>query len=163
MSISGRRDRARGFSLVELMVSAAIVGVLASVAMSIAETTVRRQKEHALRLALQDMRQAIDAYKQAAADKRILVLPGSSGYPHTLTELVDGVPDASNPAAPPLYFLRRVPRDPFSADQSGAPADSWGLRSYASPADRPRAGDDVYDVFSRSTETGLNGVPYGEW
>ena len=152
-----------GFSLVELMVAAAILGVLASVAMPLAQTSMRRQKEHELRIALQDIRRGIDAYKLASANGQVALQTGQSGYPPSLTELVSGVADIRHPGAPPLYFLRRIPRDPFFADTSVAAIDTWGKRSFASPPDRPRAGDDVFDVYSLSSETGFNGVPYAEW
>ncbi|HYD78903.1 MAG TPA: type II secretion system protein [Paucimonas sp.] len=163
MSLVRALPRTAGFSLIELLVSAAILGLLATVAMPLAEVTVRRQKEHDLRLALRDIRQAIDAYKAAAASGKIALATGESGYPPTLTDLVAGVKNASDPEGPKLYFLRRVPRDPFNADAKVAAVDSWGLRSFASPADKPAEGDDVYDVYSLSPETGLNGVPYSEW
>jgi general secretion pathway protein G len=152
-----------GFSLVELLVSVAIMGVLAAVAMPLVQITLQREKEHELRLALQDIRHAIDAYKAASVSGRIAIAPGQSGYPPTLTELVAGVPDAQHPDGPHLYFLRRIPRDPFSQDRTAPAAEAWGLRSFASPPERPRAGDDVFDVYSLSSSAGLNGMPYAEW
>ena len=152
-----------GFSLVELLVAAAILGLLATVAMPVVELTSKREKEHELRLALRDIRRAIDAYKAAAASGRIKLLPGQSGYPPSLSELVSGVSDATNPDGPKLYFLRHVPRDPFYPDMKIAAINTWGLRSYDSPPDIPRVGEDVFDVYSQSTEKGLNGVPYSEW
>lgn len=153
----------RGFSLVELLVSVAIMGVLAAVAMPLVQITLQRQKEQELRQALQDIRRAIDAYKIASAAGQIALAPGQSGYPPTLTQLAAGVPDMRQAGAPPLYFLRRIPRDPFNGDHTLPAADTWGLRSFASPPDRPRSGDDVFDVYSKSGQTGLNGVPYAEW
>lgn len=154
---------AAGFSLIELLVSAAILGLLATVAMPMAELTKKREKEHQLRLALRDIRQAIDAYKVASSTGKIALLPGQSGYPPSLVELVGGVTDASNPNGSKLYFLRRIPRDPFYADQATPAIDTWGKRSYDSPPDSPREGNDVFDVYSTSTQSGLNGVPYKEW
>jgi len=153
----------RGFSLVELLVSVAIVGLLATVAMPLAEVTVKRQKEQELRRALIDIRQAIDAYKTAAASGRITVIPGHSGYPPTLTDLVMGVTDATSTTSQKIYFLRRIPRDPFYPDTTTPAIDTWGKRSFASPPDKPAEGDDVFDVYSLSTDTGLNGVLYSEW
>lgn len=152
-----------GFSLVELIVSAAILGVLASVAMPLAETTIKRQKEHTLRIALRDIRQAIDAYKQASASGSVAVEPGQSGYPRSLNELVSGVADVRHLNGQHLYFLRRVPRDPFYPDRAVAATDTWGKRSFASPPDHPREGNDIFDVYSLSERIGANGVPYGEW
>lgn len=155
--------RARGFSLVELLVAAAILGLLATVAMPVVELTSKREKEHELRVALRDIRRAIDAYKAATASGKIKLLPGQSGYPPSLSELVSGVSDATNPDGPRLYFMRRVPRDPFYPNMKTAAIDTWGTRSYDSPPDAPRAGEDVFDVYSQSTQKGLNGVSYNEW
>lgn len=156
-------NRARGFSLVELLVSAAILGVLASVAMPLAEMTKRRHQESELRIALRDIRQGIDAYKKAGESGKITVQLGQSGYPPSLDELAGGVVDMLNPEGPRLYFLRRIPRDPFHTDRSVAAVDTWGKRSFASPPDDPQEGDDVFDVYSLSAQAGLNGVPYAEW
>jgi general secretion pathway protein G len=156
-------SRATGFSLIELLVAAAILGLLATVAMPMAELTIRREKEHELRVALRDIRQGIDAYKVAASSGKIALQTGQSGYPPALTDLVSGVTDATNPSGPKLYFLRRIPRDPFYPDTTAAAPDTWGKRSYDSSPDAPRAGDDVFDVYSQSTQSGLNGVAYNEW
>lgn len=155
--------RSRGFSFIELLASAAIVGLLASIAVPMVQTTVKRQKERELRIALREIRQGIDAYKQAAMAGRILVPQDQSGYPHSLMDLVQGVEDASRPEHPKLYFLRRIPRDPFHPDPKARAVDTWGKRSFASPPDKPEEGDDVFDVYPLSTQTGLNGVPYREW
>lgn len=152
-----------GFSLIELLAAAAILGVLATVAVPVIETTVRREKERELRQALRDIRRGIDAYKQAAATGHILVSNADSGYPPKLEDLVIGVQDEKNKAGPRLYFLRRIPRDPFFSNRSVPAADTWGKRSYDSPPESPKAGADVFDVYSTSGQTGLNGVPYAEW
>ena len=86
-----------------------------------------------------------------------------SGYPPSLKVLEEGVKDAKATDGKQLYFLRRVPRDPFADDSEKEAVRTWGLRSYASPPDDPKDGDDVFDVYSRSKQTGLNGVPYREW
>lgn len=153
----------RGFSLVELLVSVAILGVLASVAMPLAETSKRRAREHELRNALSDIRRAIDAYKQASDNGWVAVEPGQSGYPTSLGALASGVVDIRKPAGPRLYFLRRVPRDPFHPDLTARAVDTWGKRSFHSPPERPQEGDDVYDVYTLSNQTGANGVPYAAW
>jgi general secretion pathway protein G len=163
MTVRALPERHLGFSLVELMVSAAIVGVLASVAMPLAQTGIRRQKEHELRIALQDIRRGIDNYKIASANGQIAVETGQSGYPPSLGVLASGVRDIKTPGAPMLYFLRRIPRDPFFADQTVPAAKTWALRSFASPPEKPSPGADVFDVYSSSTKTGFNGVPYSEW
>jgi general secretion pathway protein G len=148
--------RARGFTLIELLVTVAILALLASVALPLAELQVQRNKEGELRRTLREIRGAIDAYKRAADDGRIERAADASGYPPSLEALVEGVPDKRKTDGTKLYFLRRVPADPMSDED-------WGLRSYASSADDPRPGDDVYDVYSRSDETGMNGVPYAQW
>jgi general secretion pathway protein G len=154
--------RAAGFTFLELLASMAIMGLLATVAIPFAETTVRRHKEHDLRQALREIRQGIDAYKEATVAGKIALRPGQSGYPPSLFELAGGVDNVLRPGTR-LHFLRRVPRDPFFADASVAAVDTWGLRSFDSPPDHPRAGDDLFDVYSLSTGTGLNGVPYNQW
>ena len=153
----------RGFTLIELVITVAIVAVLASVALPLNELVVQRAKEQDLRRALRDVREAIDAYKQASDEGRIQKKVGESGYPRELAELVAGVEDQKDPKKKRIYFLRRLPRDPFAADADTAPVETWGLRSYASPPDDPKEGEDVYDVFSRSQRSGLNGRPYREW
>ncbi|TLS17588.1 MAG: type II secretion system protein [Betaproteobacteria bacterium] len=152
----------RGFSLIELLVTLAILAVLASVAIPVAETAVQRVKERDLRQALREIRQAIDAYKQAVDDGLISRGVDQSGFPPSLKTLVDGVPNAKSPVRQTLYFLRRIPHDPF-ADPAVPAEISWGVRSYKSPPEAPAPGGDVYDIYSQSDRTGLNGIPYRQW
>jgi general secretion pathway protein G len=151
-----------GFSLVEVVVTVAIVALLAGIAAPLTETVVRRGKEQDLKQALYQLRDAIDAYKVAADAGYIEKSADSSGYPESLEVLVEGVRDLRSPKGAKVYFLRRIPRDPF-ADPELPAAESWGLRSYDSPADDPEEGEDVFDVYSQVDGVGLNGIPYREW
>lgn len=156
--------RPKGFTLIELLVSLAILATLALIVVPVAELQVQHRQEQELRLALREVREAIDAFKRAGDEGRVAREATRSGYPESLQQLVDGVPDLKSPdQQAKLYFLRRIPRDPFFADASVADAQTWGLRSYASEADDPQAGDDVYDIYSLSDRIGLNGVPYKRW
>lgn len=151
-----------GFTLIELLVTVTIVAILASVALPLSALTKQRAQEQELHQTLREIRTAIDAYKQAADEGRIARSLDQSGYPPKLGVLVEGVEDAKSPIQKKIYFLRRIPRDPF-ADESIATESSWGKRSYDSPPDAPQAGKDVYDVYSLSDRIGLNGIPYREW
>ena len=152
-----------GFTLIELVITVAIVAVLASAVMPLNELVHQRAKEQDLRRALREVRAAIDAYKQASDEGRILKRVGESGFPKKLEELVEGVEDQKSPKKEKMYFLRRMPRDPFSVDSEKLAADTWGKRAYASPPDEPRDGEDVFDIFTLATGKGINGRPYKEW
>jgi general secretion pathway protein G len=155
----------KGFTLIELVVTLAILGLLATMAAPLVSLTMQRSKEQELRTALRSMREAIDAYHQAVIEGRITVKADTNGYPGTLNELAEGVPDMKDPdGKKKLYFLRRIPRDPMSLlPDKTAPEETWGLRSYQSPPDDPQIGNDVYDVFSLSEKQGMNGLPYRQW
>jgi general secretion pathway protein G len=146
----------KGFTLIELMITVAIVALLATVALPLAEVTVQRNKEKDLRVALREIRGAIDAYKRAADEGAIERKADETGYPPSLAALVQGVEDKRKTDGSKIYFLRRVPADPVSGED-------WGLRSYASSPTEPQPGKDVFDVYSRSTERALNGTTYREW
>jgi general secretion pathway protein G len=154
---------ASGYTMIELLVVLAILGVLAAAVMPLGETLITSQKERELRHALVEIRGAIDDYKRAVDRGNIAVAAGDSGYPPNLTVLVQGVPDARALATGKiLYFLRVLPRDPF-ADPAVHAEQTWLLRSHASPPDRPEPGLDVYDVRSSSSAMALDGSYYARW
>lgn len=160
MRLHGRHG---GFTIVELLVTLVIVGILATAVFPMAELTLQRNKEQELRSALRELRTAIDAYRQAVDEGRILKKAGESGYPRSLDDLAKGVADAKNPKGGLIYFLRRIPQDPFATVTEASPSKTWGKRSYASSAEEPKEGEDVFDVYSLAPGTGLNGIPYRKW
>ncbi len=153
----------RGFTLIEVLITAAIVATLASIALPLAEVASQRSKETDLRRALMQIRDALDAYKRASDEGRIERSPDQSGYPPTLSALVDGVTDMKSPSGAKIYFLRRIPRDPLNADPAVLAERTWALRSFESPPSDPKPGKDIFDVYSLSTRVGLAGVPYKDW
>jgi general secretion pathway protein G len=152
-----------GFTLIELIVTVAIVAILASVAMPMLQVSAQRTKENELRAQLRQIREAIDQYKHAVDQKQIESSIDETGYPPNLDILVEGVEDISKPDKRVLKFLRKIPYDPMLAHDEENNKPAWGLRSYASSAKNPQAGKDVYDVYSLSPLVGLNGVPYAQW
>jgi len=151
-----------GFTLIEMLVVLAIMAMLAGTARPLLELTVQRTQEHELRAGLRQIRGALDAYKKAAEAGQIKLSPEDSGYPPTLQALVQGVPDIKSAEGRKLYFLRRLPRDPF-AETSLPAAESWATRAADSPPDDPQPGRDVFDVFSRSERRALDGTRYKDW
>jgi len=153
--------RDRGFSFVELLVVTALIGILASAIMPLAHVAMQRQREIELRRTLRELRTSIDHFKDAADQGMIAgteLKLGNEGYPPTLDVLVEGVRAAGTAADRKLKFLRRIPADPITGSKE------WGMRSYQ---DRPDArtwgGQNVYDVFSTSDGTALDGSKYKEW
>jgi general secretion pathway protein G len=152
----------RGFTFVEMLVVVALVAVLASAAMPLAKVAMQRQREVELRYALREMRTAIDRYKDAVDQGAIpatRIRPGSEGYPPDLETLVVGVEAAGQGTTDrKLKFLRRIPIDPMTREPV------WGLRAYEDkPDSRSWGGQNVYDVYSKSEGTALDGTKYGDW
>ncbi|NIE95938.1 type II secretion system protein [Acinetobacter sp. Tr-809] len=154
--------RIRGFTLVEVLVTLTLISIIASMAFPLIQLDQKRRQERELKDALIQIRTALDNYKQAVDEGRIYMPADSSGYPKTLTDLVEGVPDLKDIKGRKIFFLRHIPTDPFVSDKTNG-AESWALRSYASSADAPEAGDDVYDIRSKSKKTALDGTRYDTW
>ncbi len=157
-----------GFTLIELIITLAIISILASAAMPMLKMTVQRTKENELKQHLRQMRDAIDAYKKASDEGRIKKNIDDTGYPPNLDILVEGVQDAKSPKKNIIKFLRKVPVDPFLSQESVTgeslkSIEMWGIRSYASDANEPKSGEDVYDIYSLSPNVGSNGIPYAKW
>ena len=155
--------KAKGFTLIEQLVTLAIMATLASLVVPVAQVQIQRSKEQELRAALREIRSAIDAYKKAGDEGRIRREAGANGYPKTLELLAEGVEDQRDPKRKKMFFLRQVPRDPFYDEATTRAPDTWLKRSYASEANEPAEGDDVYDVRSRSPLIGLNGAALNQW
>ncbi|MFY9746495.1 MAG: type II secretion system protein [Acidobacteriaceae bacterium] len=149
-----RRGREAGLTLVELIVTVAILGILASAAIPIARFQVKRQKERMLRYDLWQMRAAIDAYKDAADKHAFQTKVDSQNYPPDLQTLVDGV----DVQGKKVRFLRHIPIDPMTG------TDDWGLRSMQDdPSSDSWGGQNVFDVFSKSDGVALDGTKYSDW
>lgn len=143
-----------GLTLVELIVTVAILSILASAAVPIARFQVKREKERMLRYDLWEMRRAIDAYKDAADKNAFRTKVDSQGYPPDLQTLVDGV----DVQGKKVRFLRSIPVDPMTGN------DDWGLRSMQDDPDSDSwGGQNVFDVYSKSTGTALDGTKYSDW
>jgi len=131
--------------------------------MPLNELVVQRSKEQDLRRALREVRDAIDAYELASDEGRVPKKVGESGYPRRLEDLLEGIDDQKSLKKDKIYFLRRIPRDPLANDPTRTAAQTWGRRSYASPPDEPKEGDDVFDIYTLAPGKGINGRPYREW
>lgn len=149
-------SRQRGFTLAELVMVVALVAVLAAVALPTAKFTIKRQREAELRLALRQMRNAIDEHKRLADQGMIQVELGTEGYPKELEVLVEGVDVVGQTVK--KKFLRRIPIDPMTGEAE------WGMRSYQDePDSRTWGRQNVYDVYSLSAATALDGTKYKDW
>ncbi len=154
-----RQSPEAGLTLLELIIACTILLVLSSAAIPIQRYTVVRQREAELRRDLRDMRDAIDRYKELADSNKIRVKVGSEGYPPDLDSLVKGVPVGGTGAAGHnVRFLRKIPVDPMTGQ-----AD-WGLRAVQDDPDSTSwGGNNIFDVYSNSTGTGLDGTKYSDW
>ncbi len=151
----------RGFTLVELLVTLALLALLVTSASPVVQLNTKREKERELKRALWQIRDALDAYKDAVDQGLIKKTADGSGYPPSLVILVSGVENAQDPKKKKLFFLRRIPRDPFAADVGQSNAETWRIRAYDGAIDE--MAKDVYDVSSRSPAIGINQQPYSEW
>lgn len=169
MTASSGRAASRGFTFIELVITLALVGLLSMLALPLYEMTATRMKESELRQALRTIRSGIDAYKAATDSGSLAREAGDSGYPPSLEKLTEplelqGKRDLSGSiASQRMVILRQLPRDPFSTDPEVPAARTWNTRAYASRADDPQPGDDVFDVSSKSSRLGLDGTPYSSW
>jgi general secretion pathway protein G len=150
-----------GYTFIELIIVTTIILILASAVQPLAKVAIQRQKEVELRRALRDMRDAIDGFKDAADAQLIPATElklGSEGYPPDLETLVEGVSVVNDQSGRKLKFLRRVPIDPITG------STEWGMRSYQDKPDATRwGGQNVYDVFTLSQGTALDGTKYRDW
>ena len=143
----------RGFTLIELIVATTILAILVGAALPIARNAVRREREHELRQDLWMIRDAIDRYKDAADRGAFQIKVGSEGYPPDLDTLVTGV----DVAGKKLKFLRKIPVDPMTKQE-------WGMRSMQDDKDSDSwGGQNIFDVYSKSDQTALDGTKYKDW
>ena len=149
--LSYRPMLTRGFTYVEMLASLAIISLIASISFPLWTLQQERDKEQDLRLALREIRTAIDAYKQAYDEQRIAQREGSYGYPRSLQELVDGVDDVSRPDRHRMYFLRRIPLNPY-VPASVPREEHWVPLGYRELGARQRGGDEVFDVNAPETD-----------
>lgn len=150
------RRRERGFTLAELVMVAALIAILSSMALPVAKFTVKRRKEAELHLALRQMRTAVDEYKRMSDQGLIPIKIGGEGYPEDLDILVEGVDVVGQPIK--RKFLRRIPMDPMTQDFE------WGKRSYQDePDSRSWGRQNLYDVYSLSDGTALDRTEYKDW
>jgi len=153
----------QGFTLIEMMITLALLATLAAAAIPLVQRQQQQQNEYQLQESLRQIRHAIDSYAQAVQDGRVEQETGDSPYPAALQLLTEGVVDKTSPSKKRLYFLRVLPRDPFCDCEGRSAADTWKTRSSTQPPGDFSGGKDVFDIRSGSSMTGLNGVPYAQW
>lgn len=152
-----RENRQNGFSLVELIVTVAIVSILVGLALPLTRNTIKREREVALRQALREIRTAIDKFKESSDRGLIQVKLGTEGYPESLDILVDGVPQIGA-VDKKLKFLRRIPADPMTNSME------WGKRAYQDDPDSSSfGGQNIFDVYTKSQGIALDGTNYKDW
>ncbi|HYO81428.1 MAG TPA: type II secretion system protein [Bryobacteraceae bacterium] len=157
--MSWRRRTQSGLTLVELIVAFTILALLSTMAVPLARYKVRRDKERELRWALREIHAAIDKYKDMADMQKLgnQQKVGTDGYPENLEVLVEGV-KMQGEVEKKIRFLRRIPRDPFTNKRE------WGLRSTQDdPSSTSWGGQNVFAVYSKTTEKAADGTPYSEW
>ena len=158
-----------GFTLIELVITVALVGLMCLMALPLYDVANTRLKEAELRRALRTIRQGLDTYKSAVDDGRLASEAGASGYPPSLELLTEplellGKRDLSGSLGTQrMVILRQLPRDPFNREADIPAARTWRIRAYASRTDNPQPGDDVFDVSSKSDRTALDGTSYASW
>ncbi len=169
MTPKTRKAASRGFTFIELVITLALVGLLAMFAVPMFDMANTRMKESELRQSLRTIRAGIDAYKAATDAGTLPRETGDSGYPPSLEKLVEpleilGKPDLSGTiASKRIVILRQLPRDPFNTDLELPPELTWDTRAYASRPDDPQPGADVFDISSKSKRTALDGTLYSSW
>jgi len=160
--------KAKGFTLIEILVVIAIISILAAGVMPLTRMTVKRAKEMELRAGLRVLRSAIDAFKKDCDEKKLSSLEGycqadQNNYPESLEKLTEPLKLAGAVDRTKKY-LRRLPRDPMTPLDSPENPNNWGLRSYGDDRDSTSwGGDNVYDVYSKSEALSLDGSKYNTW
>ncbi|SEL20205.1 general secretion pathway protein G [Kosakonia sacchari] len=153
----------RGFTLIEMMVCLALLATLASAAIPIYQRQEQQRNEEELRVALRDIRSAIDRYGQLVEEGIIEKDADMTNWPASLDLLVDGVVNKKSPNKEKIYLLRRIPRDPFCDCDGRKNTETWRVRASTQAPGETTGGKDVWDVSSTSSQPGLNGIPYAQW
>ncbi|MEP7352193.1 MAG: type II secretion system protein [Acidobacteriota bacterium] len=155
---SGTRRNQRGLTLIELIVAFTILAILTTMSLPLTRYKVRRDKERDLRIALREIRTAIDKYKDAADKNLFQIKVGTEGYPETLEILVEGIAMSSSPDGTKIKFLRKIPTDPMTG------MADWGLRAMKDdPGSQSWSGGNVFDVYTKSQDRAPDGTLYQEW